>query len=73
LSDLPEGAFPLSRITITEYLNKDGDHRTGETYWTADGSTMPLAKKLGLLEQAKVAACIPMIQSAPDMLGDDDA
>jgi hypothetical protein len=73
VSDFPEGAFPLARITITEFLDESGEHLINETYWTADDSEMPLYKRLGMLEQAKVAACIPMIQSAPDMLGGGDA
>jgi hypothetical protein len=74
VSDLPGGAVPIARINIVEYLDAEtGAHLIDETYWTADDSEMPLYKKLGLLEQAKVAACIPMIQSAPDMLGGDDA
>ncbi len=64
MNGLPEGAVPLARIEITEFLDPDGNHLIGETYWTADDSEMPLYKKLGLLEQAKTAACIPMIQSA---------
>lgn len=57
-SELPDGAVVLNRIEIVEYL-------TADLYWTVDGDIMPLTKKIGLLEQAKVAACIPMIQSAP--------
>ena len=68
LSDeyLPEGAVILNRIELVEYIDADGEHLTSDLYWSADGDTMPLMKKLGLLEQAKVAACIPMIQSAPE-------
>ncbi|MGC0365022.1 hypothetical protein ABH922_003006 [Rhodococcus sp. 27YEA15] len=69
---LPEGAVPLSTIEIVEFLNAEtGEYLIVERYWTADGVRMPLFKKLGLLEQAKAAACIPMIQSAPDMTDDN--
>lgn len=64
-SELPDGAVVLNRIEIVEYLDADGEYLTADLYWTVDGDIMPLTKKIGLLEQAKVAACIPMIQSAP--------
>lgn len=73
MSNLPEGAVPLARIEITEFLDETGAHLISETYWTIDDSEMPLAQKLGMLEQTKIAACIPMIQSAPDTHGDDDS
>ena len=64
---IPPGAVPISRIEIVEYLDADtGEYLTAERYWTADEQGMPLVKKLGLLEQAKAAACIPMCRSTPD-------
>lgn len=64
---IPPGAVPISRIEIVEYLDADtGEYLTAERYWTADEQGMPLFKKLGLLEQAKAAACIPMCRSDPD-------
>jgi len=71
-SDWPPGV-PVSRIEIVEYLDSEtGDYLIGERYWTADGVLMPYWKKIGLLEGAKIAACIPMIQSAPDMTSEDE-
>lgn len=65
---VPPGAVPISRIDIVEYLDAEtGEYLIAERYWTADEQGMPLFKKLGLLEQAKAAACIPMYQSAPDL------
>lgn len=70
---IPEGSVLLSKIEIVEYLDAEtGEYLTAERYWSSDGGTIPLIKKLGLLEQAKVAACIPMIQSAPDSMEVDD-
>lgn len=64
---IPPGAVPISRIEIVEYLDADtGEYLTAERYWTADEQGMTLVKKLGLLEQAKAAACIPMCRSAAD-------
>lgn len=64
---MPEGAVPLNTIEIVEYLDAEtGEYLTAERYWSHDDAGMPLVKKVGLLEQAKIAACIPMIQSAPD-------
>ena len=69
---LPEGAVPVSSIEIAEYLDGEtGEYLICERYWTADGMPMTFWKKLGLLEQAKIAACIPMIQSAPDATSGD--
>lgn len=61
---IPEGAVVLSKIEIVEYLDAEtGEYLIAERYWTADEQGLPLFKKLGLLEQAKIAACIPMIES----------
>lgn len=63
-SFLPERAVLLSTIEIVEYLDADtSEYLTAERFWSSDGESIPLVKKLGLLEQAKVAACIPMIES----------
>ncbi|MBF6133497.1 hypothetical protein IU501_10850 [Nocardia otitidiscaviarum] len=70
---LPEGSVPVASIEVVEYLEAGtGEHFIIERYWTADDHPMTLYKKLGLLEQAKVSACLPMIQSAPDMTNDGD-
>jgi hypothetical protein len=70
---LPEGAVLVSSIEIVEYLDAEtGAYLLAEQYWTADGIAMTFWKKLGLLEQAKIAACIPMIQSAPNTMSDDE-
>lgn len=64
---VPEGAVVLNTIEIVEYLDAEtGEYLTAERYWSHDDNGMPLVKKLGLLEQAKAVACIPMIQSALD-------
>ncbi|MYV30713.1 hypothetical protein GQ649_26200 [Rhodococcus sp. DSM 6344] len=61
---IPEGAVVLSKIEIVEYLDAEtGEYLIAERYWTADEQGLPLFKKLGLLEQEKIAACIPMIES----------
>lgn len=70
---IPDGAVVLSKIEIVEYLDAEtGEYLIAERYWTADEQGMPLFKKLGLLEQAKAAACIPMVQSAPGSTEDRD-
>jgi len=43
------------------------------TDWLPERAVPTFVKKIGLLEQAKIAACIPMIQTAPDMTGGDDS
>lgn len=63
---IPKGAVPLNTIEIVEYLDAEtGEYLTAERYWSTDDDGMPLVKKIGLLEQAKIAACAPMIQSEP--------
>lgn len=64
--DLPDDcAMLLNRIELIQYLTNDGVRLVADQYWTADGEIMALTTKLGMLEQAKIAACIPMIQSYP--------
>jgi len=71
---LPERAVPIARIEIVEFLDDEtGEPLVAERYWTVDDQPMTFVKKIGLLEQAKIAACIPMIQTAPDMAGGDDS
>jgi len=67
---LPEGAVILNRIELAEYIDPDtGEWLTIDCYQSTEGDTMNYLKKIGLLESAKIAACIPMIQSASS---DDD-
>lgn len=69
---LPDGIVVLCTIEIVEYLDAEtGEYLTAERFWSSDGDSIPLVKKLGLLEQAKVAACAPMIESMNSRPDDD--